>query len=105
MPKSVALRKEIKEIRDSSNDCYVEFWNGSTIKILVSNDNARSKRSNLLIVDEYRMVDEDIVNGVLIPTLTAPRQPGYLKKMNINIFKRKIKNISEFGMVHSSLEL
>lgn len=93
MPKSVALRKEIKDIKDSSNDSYVEFWNGSTIKILVSNDNARSKRSNLLIVDEYRMVDEDIVNGVLIPTLTAPRQPGYLKKDEYKHLQEENKKI------------
>lgn len=93
MPRSVALRKEIKEIKDSSNECWVEFWNGSTIKVLVSNDNARSKRSNLLIVDEYRMVDEDIVNGVLIPTLTAPRQPGYLKKDEYKHLQEENKKI------------
>jgi hypothetical protein len=90
---SVALRKEIKEIKTNSNDCYVEFWNGSTIKVLTANDNARSKRSNILIVDEYRMVDEKIINGVLVPTLTAPRQPGYLSNPKYEHLQEENKEI------------
>ncbi|MGL5191658.1 MAG: terminase large subunit domain-containing protein [Cetobacterium sp.] len=93
MPNSVALRKEIKEIKTSANDCSVEFWNGSTIKVLTANDNARSKRSNILIVDEYRMVDENIINGVLVPTLTAPRQPGYLSNPKYSHLQEENKEI------------
>ncbi|MGL5766373.1 MAG: terminase large subunit domain-containing protein, partial [Sarcina sp.] len=93
MPRSVALRKEIKEIKTSANECSVEFWNGSTIKVLTANDNARSKRSNILITDEYRMVDKDIINGVLIPTLTAPRQPGYLQNEKYKHLQEENKQI------------
>lgn len=102
MPKSVALRKEIKEIKESTNNCYVEFWNGSTIRVLASNDNARSKRSNMLIVDEYILVDEDIVNRVLIPTLTAPRQPGYLRKPEYKHLQEENKKVflSSAGYTH-----
>lgn len=93
MPNSVALRKEIKDIKTGANDCYVEFWNGSTIKVLTANDNARSKRSNILIVDEYRMVDKKIINEVLVPTLTAPRQPGYLSNPEFEHLQEENKEI------------
>lgn len=76
---SVALRKEIKEIGKNKNNCYVEFWNGSTIKVVASNDNARYIRSHVLISDEYLLMDEQVVEKVLIPTLTGTRQPGYLE--------------------------
>lgn len=79
MPQSIALRKEIKEIGKSKNNCYVEFWNTSTIKVVASNDNARYIRSHVLISDEYLLMDEEMVEKVLIPTTTGTRQPEYLK--------------------------
>lgn len=79
MPQSIALRKEIKLINTSKNNCSVEFWNTSTIKVVASNDNARYIRSHVLISDEYLLMDEQVVEKVLIPTLTGTRQPGYLK--------------------------
>lgn len=79
MPQSIALRKEIKEIGKSKNNCYVEFWNTSTIKVVASNDNARYIRSHVLISDEYLLMDEEMVEKVLIPTTTGTRQPGYLQ--------------------------
>ncbi|KGM93368.1 hypothetical protein ADU90_06340 (plasmid) [Clostridium botulinum] len=59
------LEREISYLTTNSNDARVEFHNGSWIKIVASNDGARSKRSNVLIVDEFRMVDLDILNKVL----------------------------------------
>lgn len=38
------------------------------------------KRANIIIVDEFRLVSLDIINTVLRKFLTAPRNPGYLKK-------------------------
>ena len=35
---------------------------------------------NIIIVDEFRMVDLDIINKVLRKFNTAPRQPKYLSK-------------------------
>ena len=74
------LQREISNLSISANDPIVEFHNGSWIKVVASNDNARSKRANLLVVDEFRMVDLDIINKVLRKFLTAPRQPKYLNK-------------------------
>jgi len=74
------LRREIKDLKSSLNDASVEFHNGSWIKIVASNDGARSKRANIIVVDEFRMVKLDIINKVLRKFLTAPRSPKYLEK-------------------------
>jgi len=74
------LAREISDLSTSANDPKVEFHNGSWIKVVASNDGARSKRANLLIADEFRMIDLDIINKVLRKFLTAPRQPKYLNK-------------------------
>lgn len=76
---SANLAREISDLKSASNDSSVSFHNGSWIKVVASNDNARSKRANLLIVDEFRMVELNVINKVLRKFLSAPRQPGYLK--------------------------
>lgn len=89
MPRSIALRKEIKIINTSKNACSVEFWNTSTIKVVASNDNARYIRSNVLISDEYLLMDEQVVEKVLIPTLTGTRQPEHL---SLDKYKKMLEN-------------
>ncbi|VIF91851.1 Phage related protein [Clostridioides difficile] len=76
--KSEALRKEIKVLQNNNNEVYIEFYNGSRIEAVVSNDDARGYRANCLIIDEYRMLSLDVVDNVLLPFLNTPRQPGYL---------------------------
>ena len=78
MHNSPMLRNEIAKCSIGQNDASIIFKNGSWIRTVASNDNARSKRGNLLIDDEFRMIDEDINTTVLQPFLTSPRQPGYL---------------------------
>lgn len=74
------LAREISDLNTSINDARVEFHNGSWIKIVASNDSARSRRANVLVVDEFRMVDLDVINKVLRKFLTSPRNPKYLDK-------------------------
>ena len=80
MINSPNLRNEIKDCKITANDSLIKFKNGSWITTRTSTDNARGARANLIIVDEFRMVDELILNQVLRKFLTAPREPGYLKK-------------------------
>lgn len=87
------LQREISELKTSTNDARVEFHNGSWIKIVASNDGARSKRANLLIVDEFRMVDFEIISKVLRKFLTAPRSPKYLEKEEYKHLKERNKEI------------
>lgn len=90
---SYNLAREIRELKTTSNDPRIEFWNGSWIKVVTSTDNARSKRANLLIVDEFRMVDLDIINKVLRKFLTAPRYPKYLNKPEYKHLQERNKEI------------
>ncbi|WP_317818706.1 AAA family ATPase [Clostridium tetani] len=91
--KSPNLEREISDLSTSTNNARVEFHNGSWIKVVASNDGARSKRANLLIVDEFRMVELEIINKVLRKFLTAPRQPKYLEKKEYKHLKERNKEI------------
>ncbi|TVY09960.1 terminase large subunit domain-containing protein [Paenibacillus cremeus] len=87
------LSREISDLSTSTNDPKVEFHNGSWIKVVASNDGARSKRANCLIADEFRMIDLEIINKVLRKFLTAPRQPKYLNKPEYAHLQERNKEI------------
>jgi hypothetical protein len=74
------LAREIKDLRTSINDSYITFHNGSWIKTVAGSENARGRRANAIVIDEFRMVDEDVINKVLRKFLTAPRSPKFLTK-------------------------
>lgn len=78
MPNSANLRMEIKTVVINQADAYIEFKNGSRIKVVTASDSGRGARANILIVDEFRLVDLNVINTVLRKFLTAPRQPKYL---------------------------
>ena len=78
MKKSAILRSEIEKCNIAQNDATISFKNGSWIKSRTSTENSRSARANCIVVDEFRMVDENVINTVLRKFLTSPRQPKYL---------------------------
>ncbi|MBO4964709.1 MAG: hypothetical protein J6C81_00395, partial [Muribaculaceae bacterium] len=78
--KTPYLRQEIKEIVIGQRDSYAEFHNTSRIFVATANENSRHFRANMLICDEFRMVDLSIIDTVLRNFLTAPRYPKYLDK-------------------------
>lgn len=74
------LAREIKQIKSSSNEAVVIFHNGSSIEAVTSTDDSRGYRGNILILEEFRMIDKKILDTVLKPFLNVYRQPPYLKK-------------------------
>lgn len=80
MQKSSLLRNEISRVSTGQNDCFVYFKNGSWIRVVVAGESSRGARSNILIIDESRLVPQKIVDTILRPMNAAPRQPGYLRK-------------------------
>lgn len=80
MHRSALLRDEILKVTTGQNDCFVYFKNGSWIKVVVAGEGARGSRSNLLIIDESRLVSQKIIDTILRPMNAAPRQVGYLNK-------------------------
>ena len=87
------LAREIDELKTGTNDARVTFKNGSWIRAVASNQGARSKRANVVVVDEFRMVDVNIVSSVLRKFLTAPRQPKYLEKPEYKHLQERNKEL------------
>lgn len=87
------LAREIDEIKTGTNDARVTFKNGSWIRAVASNQGARSKRANMVIIDEFRMVDPAIISGVIRKFMTAPRQPKYLEKPEYKHLQERNKEI------------
>lgn len=74
------LAREIKQIKTSANEATVIFHNGSSIEAITASDTSRGYRGNILILEEFRLIDENILKSVLKPILNVNRQPPYLKK-------------------------
>lgn len=80
MQKSALLRTEVSRWSTGQNECFVYFKNGSWLRVVVASESSRGARSNILLIDESRMVNDKIVSTVLRPMNSSPRQPGYLAK-------------------------
>lgn len=85
------LRREITFHTVGANKAIIEFANGSWIKVVTASDSGRGARANILLVDEFRMVDLDTINTVLRKFLTAPRQPKYLNNPRYKHLKERNK--------------
>ena len=93
MLKSALLRNEISKTSVGQNDCIVYFKNGSWIKVVVAAESSRGARSNILIIDESRLVPQKIVDTILVPFNGTPRQPGYLSKPEYSHLKEMNKEM------------
>lgn len=88
MNNSKNVEREIKEFKTSANETYVVFWNGSKITSVTSSDSSRGYRANILIVDEFRLVEKETLDQILKPFLNVNRTPPYLSNP-------KYKHLSE----------
>lgn len=80
MPNSPILRSEISDILMNQYSSTVTFRNSSNIVVCTASDNSRGLRCHLLLVDEFRMVDQNIYTTVLRKFLNVNRQPGFMRK-------------------------
>ena len=89
------LRREINEKESSvgQNKAVIYFKNGSWIKVVTASDTGRGFRGNVLVCDEYRMVDKKIIDTVLRKYLTSPRQPLYLNNPEYSHLLERNKEI------------
>lgn len=79
LPKSPLLQEEIKTIKDNQNDIEVKFKNGSSIVVLVANENVRGYRATVFIYEEFRMIVKHVIDTVLSPTLFQRQIPFRIK--------------------------
>lgn len=80
MPMSPLLRSEIKDVVINQSKAEITFRNGSFIEVVTASDTSRGHRATILVCDEFRMIDKDVIDLVLRRFLTVARQPGYLRK-------------------------
>lgn len=94
LPRSPELKFELKggDIKLSSSEAICLFKNGSFIKVVTASDSARGNRANILVLDEFRLIDKDTIETVLTKFLTASRQPGYLRKPEYANLKERERN-------------
>lgn len=74
------LNREIEYSTIGAQKAVIQFRNGSWIKVVTASDTGRGNRANILICDEFRMVDKDTIDTVLKRFLSSPRMPGYLSQ-------------------------
>lgn len=74
------LKREISYYSIGANKAIIEFANGSWIQVVTASDTGRSKRANVIVIDEFRMVDKHTINTVIKRFLGAPREPNYLNR-------------------------
>lgn len=75
MPKSENLRREIAKITTSMNQTEVLFKNGSSIIVVVGDENALGYRSTVLIFEEFKRIKKYVVDKVLKPfQMTRPSE-------------------------------
>lgn len=105
MQKSPLLRNEILKTSVGQNDCFVYFKNGSWIRVVVAGESSRGARSNILIIDESRLVSQKIVDTILRPMNAAPRQPRYLNKPEYAHLKEMNKEFYLSSAFYSASEM
>lgn len=95
-PRSKELAAEIddKQTKINGTNAEIVFYNGSYIKVVTASDSARGNRANVLLIDEFRMVDKDTIDTILRKFLTDRRMPLYseLSKAEKNAEYDKEKN-------------
>jgi len=77
MPKSPNLRNEIARYNTSPAEGFIYFKNTSVIKVVTAKDSARSARANIIILDEFRMIDKGVLDKVLRKFKAGQRRPGF----------------------------
>lgn len=75
MNMSPALKKEIRDIKDSTNESIVYFKNGSTIKVFTANEFARGLRSTDAVREEFRQINKNVDDSVISPFQTIRQAP------------------------------
>ena len=79
MVMSPNLRREIQKISTGQNSIEVVFRNGSSFIAGVCGEQSRGIRSTILIVDEFRLADKEVLDAVISPTAIIRPTPYTMK--------------------------
>lgn len=76
MPRSPALRREIKEVK-TNPEIIISFHSNATISVVTATETGRGNRSTVSIRDEFRMIKKSVEDSVISPCQIV-RQPAYM---------------------------
>ncbi len=76
---STMLAREISNIIQNSNDYKVDFHNGSTIEVVVSGESGRGVRNSVSILEERRLIPNEIIDTIIRPFAVTYRPPYLFK--------------------------
>ena len=93
MPGSQNLKNEIESIQINNQNAICRFKNSSFIKVVTASDSARSNRAHIIILDEFRMISEDILNTVLRKFTSDERHPPYVDRPEYANLRERNKQI------------
>lgn len=93
MNNSANLRLEVEKYTVTSSKAYIQFRNGSRIDVVTASDSGRGARANILVIDEFRLVDLNTIILVLKKFLGTPRKPKYLDKPEYKHLTERNKEI------------
>ena len=96
------LNREISKTTLNPNKWQVDFYNGSTIKVVASRDSARGGRSNFLIMEEFRLIDKTVLDSVIRP-FAYIRQAPYLKNKEYHHLVEEAKEVFISSAYHKGL--
>lgn len=77
MSPELAAEIDDKNTQINGTNARICFKNTSVIKVVTASDNARGNRCNVLLLDEFRMIDKDTIDTVLRKFLIWRRTPAF----------------------------
>ena len=94
--------REISNITANANVMQVDFYNGSTIKVVASRDSSRGHRSTLTLFEEFRLLDIVVLDSV-IRQFAYIRQAPYLLNKKYEHLGEEPKEIFISSAYHKGL--
>ncbi len=77
LPASPNLQSEIANYKTTPADAFIQFKNGSVVKVVTARDSARSARANWVICDEFVQIKKAVIDSVLRKFKAGQRRPGF----------------------------
>lgn len=72
------IARETANIVTNQNKWEMTFINGSKINVVISGEAGRGHRSNVTVLEERRLIPNEIIDSIIRPFLVS-RQPPYMK--------------------------
>ena len=83
------INREILSYTANNNTYEVRFKNGSFITVVVSGESGRGNRSNINVLEERRLIPNDVIQGIIRPFMVSRKPPYMMNPKYSNIQELK----------------